>query len=532
MDTITNLLAAQAAARPDAPAVFYGGRTITFAELDQMSRRAAQGLHELGVKPGDRVGLWLPNSPAYLTLLFACARLGAIAVAINTRFRSVEVGDIVARAGVTVLALWPEFRGIDFFEILDDVDRAQLRDVRLILRYTEEETADLIPGGLEHCRRERFAKLLTRPPFEDDRATPETGTNIFTTSGTTKAPKFVLHTNASVARHARDVAERFGYARDGGSVLLALPLCGVFGFSQAMGTIAAGRPITLMSAFDAAEAVRLCAAHDVRHFNAADDMILGMLEASEGERALPSVKAVGFASFKGDPLDCLNAAARRGVTLFGLYGMSEVQALYAKQPDDAPAERRALGGGLLTSAEARARVRDPDSGRLLKPGEQGELELAGPSLFKEYFGNPEATAAALGADGFLKTGDLGYLTEDGGFVFVARMGDAMRLGGFLVSPAEIENHLTRHATVAAAQVVAAPTEKGPRPVAFVVLKPGAALDEEALRAHCLAGLAKFKAPVRFVPVDEFPTTKSANGTKIQRARLREMAAQLLAQAAQ
>jgi fatty-acyl-CoA synthase len=526
MDTITGLLAAQAARRPDAPAVFYGERTITFAELDGMGRRTAQGLHQLGVKAGDRVGLWLPNSPAYLALLVACARLGAVATAINTRFRSVEVGDIVARAGVTTLVLWPEFRGIDFLELLDEVDRAQLRGLRLIIRYTEEQTADLIPGGLEHCRRERFAKLLTRPPFEGDRAEPATGTNIFTTSGTTRAPKFVLHTNFSVARHARDVAQAFGYAADGGAILQALPLCGVFGFSQAMAAIAAGRPMVLLSAFDAGEAVRLCARRDVRHFNATDDMVLAMLEASGSEIALPGVKAAGFGSFTGDPLDCLMAAERRGLTLFGLYGMSEVQALYAKQPNDAPPERRALGGGRLTSAEARVRVRDPENGRLLTPGEQGELELSGPSLLKEYFGNPEATATALGADGFVKTGDLGYMTEDG-FIFVARMGDAMRLGGFLVSPAEIENHLCRHGSVSAAQVVAAQTEKGPRPVAFVILKPGAALDEAALRDHCLSGLAKFKAPVRFAPVAEFPSTKSANGTKIQRAKLREIASELL-----
>jgi len=526
-ETITNLLAEQARARPDAPAVFYRERTVSYAELDEMGRRVAQGLHELGVGPGDRVGLWLPNSPAYLALLFACARLGAVATAINTRFRSVEVGDIVARAGVTALVLWPGFRGIDFLELLDEVDRAQLRGVKLLLRYTEEAAADLIPGGLEHCRRERFAKLLTRRPFEDDRAAPDAGTNIFTTSGTTKAPKFVLHSNFSVARHARDVARGFGYAASDGAILQALPLCGVFGFTQAMAAIASGRPMVLTSAFDAEEAVRLCAAHDVRQFNATDDMILAMLAASEGERALPGVQAVGFGSFAGDPADCLAAAERRGLTLFGLYGMSEVQALYSKQPDDAPASRRALGGGLPVSPDARVRVRDPDSGRLLGAGEQGELELAGPSLLKEYFANPEATAASISADRFVRTGDLGYLTDDGGFVFVARMGDAMRLGGFLVSPAEIENHLCGHPAISAAQVVAVQTSEGPRPLAFVILQPGAALDEAALRAHCLAGLAKFKAPIRFAPLAEFPTAKSANGTKIQRAKLREMAADLV-----
>ena len=141
----------------------------------------------------------------------------------------------------------------------------------------------------------------------------------------------------------------------------------------------------------------------------------------------------------------------------------------------------------------------------------------------EYYLNPEATAETMTADGYVRTGDLGYTTEDGRFVYLQRMGDVLRLGGFLVSPAEIENHLLGHADVADCQVVGIATDRGARPVGFVIPRAGASFDEEALRAHCLAGLAKFKAPDRIFPIDAFPTTKSANGTKIQRAELRRMA---------
>ena len=169
------------------------------------------------------------------------------------------------------------------------------------------------------------------------------------------------------------------------------------------------------------------------------------------------------------------------------------------------------------------RVRDPESGRLLPVGEAGEIEIAGPSLMREYFENPAATRDTISDDGFVRSGDLGYLTDDGGFVYLARMGDAMRLGGFLVSPAEIEGQLNEHPAVRGAQVVEVHTERGPRPVAFVVPDPGGRFDEEALRDHCGQSLARFKVPTRIFALDEFPTTRSANGTKIRRAELRRMA---------
>ena len=210
--------------------------------------------------------------------------------------------------------------------------------------------------------------------------------------------------------------------------------------------------------------------------------------------------------------------------MVGLYGMSEVQALFALQPLDLPLAERIAGGGRPITELSEVRVRDPDSGKLLGPGEAGELELKGPSLMKEYFLNPEATAEAMTEDGFLRTGDLGQLTDDGRFLYLQRMGDVLRLGGFLVSPAEIENHLIGHDSVADSQVVGIKTRDGAiRAVGFVILAAGAEFDEAALRQHCLDSLARFKAPIRIFAVDEFPTTQSANGTKIQRAALRRMA---------
>jgi fatty-acyl-CoA synthase len=171
-------------------------------------------------------------------------------------------------------------------------------------------------------------------------------------------------------------------------------------------------------------------------------------------------------------------------------------------------------------------VRDPETGAILADGAHGEIEAKGPSLMAGYADDPSATAAALTDDGYLRTGDLGY-TVPGGFVFLARMGDALRLGGYLVNPIEISSHIEAHPAVAACQVVGAKTKRGERPVAFVVKRAGAAAEEVALIAHCRAGLASFKCPEAVIFLDAFPVAESANGVKIQRAKLRALAMERL-----
>ena len=540
MQTIAQMLAEVRRRTPEATAIAYRGRRMTFAELDGAARRAANGLAELGVGRGDRVALWLPNCPAFLCLWLGAARLGAIAVAVNTRFRAVEVADIVRRSDAKVLALWPGFRGIAFLDILGDIEPDALEGLETLVIHDEAagdeagggtETATArptLPASLAHCRRVAYPVLLERPPLDEDRATPGDGSNIFTTSGTTRAPKFVLHSHASVTAHATTMARELGYAADPvGGALGMLPLCGVFGFCQMTAALAAGSTLALASAFDAEEAVRLVDEHRVRCLNVTDDMVMAMSDATPREVALPTVEACGFAAFAAKPDDLRARAEARGLPLVGLYGMSEVQAFFARQPLDATPARRLLGGGIPIDPAGRVRVRDPESGRLLATGESGEIEIAGPSLMREYYENPAATEETISADGFVRSGDLGYLTDDGGFVYLARMGDAMRLGGFLVSPAEIEGQLNEHPAVGGAQVVGVDTERGTRPVAFVVPAPAGGFDEEALRDHCGRSLARFKVPARIFALDAFPTTKSANGTKIRRAELRRMAEERL-----
>ena len=160
---VWTLLADVADATPDAPAFIHGERRLSFAELLDCAARAAQGLSDLGVGPGDRVALWLPNIPAYPILYFACARLGAIAVAVNTRYRAVEVADIVGRSGAKVLACAPAFRRIDFLSILAGIAPDALDRLSAIV--TVGETPEPVPPAIEHRRRVPFDRLLSRPPL-------------------------------------------------------------------------------------------------------------------------------------------------------------------------------------------------------------------------------------------------------------------------------------------------------------------------------------------------------------------------------
>ena len=516
-----SLTAFLAARRSSLPTVVYGDMVLSFADLDDQARRVARGLADLGVGPGDRVGLWLPNAPAWLVLYFACARLGAVAVAVNTRYRSAEVEDIVGRSGCKVLVLWPGFKGIDFSAILADVPADALGRLETVVTYGEgdEPKHPPLPGR----RQVSYAELAACPSHRADPATGDAPSNIFTTSGTTRAPKLVLHKQSVMVDHGQAVARAFAYDAPDARLLHALPFCGVFGLCQAMAILAAGRPMVLMPAFEVEAAVRLMREHRITHTNLSDEMIDRMLDAVPDERPFPDLRDVGYASFNAALGDIVARAEARGVVLLGLYGMSEVQALFSRQPPAADTERRARGGGIPVSAAVSIRVRDPETGHVQPDGEAGEIEIQGPSTMVGYDQDAAATADAFTGDGFLKTGDLGYTTGDGGFVFLARMGDALRLGGWLVNPGEIEAFLQGHPAVDGCQVVGLSRAGRSRAVAFVTAVGGHPIDEADVRDFCRRGLADYKVPERIFTVDDFPVTRSANGTKIQRAELRRMA---------
>ncbi len=522
MTNLTEFLDLCAARAGDRPALIYRDEPVSHAELAAASRRVAQGLADLGVGRGDRVALWMPNAPAYLAAFFACGRIGAIATAVNTRYRAIEVGDIVHRSGAKVLFCWPGFKGIDFAGILAEVAPEQLSGLEHLVVYGEgDSTPDLpaIPG----VRTIGYSELDRAAEMADDHADDALGCAIFTTSGTTKAPKLVLHPQSSIAGHALEVSDRFGWRGEGVTILQPMPFCGVFGLTLITGALASGRTSVVMPFYDTEEAVRLMRDHRITHTAGSDDMYNMLLNATDEPVPFPDFRYGIYGSFNAALDDIAERADARGMVLVGVYGMSEVQALYSHWDPQAPLARRKLGGGIPTSPDAAIRVRDPETGKLLGVGEPGELEARGPSQMMEYFLNPEATAETITDDGFIRTGDLAELTEDGGFIFLSRMGDVLRLGGFLVAPAEIEARVLDHPSVGDVQVVGATVGGRNRAVAFVLAAEGQDVDEDAVIAFCAEGLARYKVPARVVVLDAFPTTQSANGIKIQKAKLRSMA---------
>jgi fatty-acyl-CoA synthase len=511
-----------------APALVCGERRLSFGELVAQSRRLAKGLAGLGVKPGERIALWLPNDPAWLMTLLACAELGATVISVNTRFRSAEIADIVSRSRARTLIYAPKLGGVDYAAILEQVERGALDGLR-----------ERVVVGARAAGAIDFDALLANDGRVEQAGnpaqSPDTGCLVWTTSGTTRAPKFVLHSQRSLATHARDVAAGFGWSASATRLLQTLPYAGAFGMTQALAALAAGAPSHVPTAFEVESAARLIAEQRITDFNASDEMIRRLIECGTD---FASVRGVGYAAFDPGLGDIVELAASRGLALFGLYGASEVQALYARQPLAAPLALRRRNGGRPVSAQARFRVRDPESGELLGPGVSGALEVAGPSRMLGYLDNEEANREALTPDGFVRMGDLAHEDGDGGFVYEARVGDVLRLGGYLVAPAEIEARLQAHPAVGAAQVVGVRSEKGgvraaggPVAVAFVTLRDGsgiAAFDERALMEWCAAALARYKVPAAIIRLDAFPVTQSANGTKIQKAKLRELADAALA----
>jgi fatty-acyl-CoA synthase len=512
--TLTDLLA-WPDRDPAAPVVTDATGTLDRRAFQRRVLRAAAGLRKAGVGAGARVALWLPNSAGYLAAIFACARLGALAVHINTRFRAAEVGSLLHRSRAVSMVMDLDFAPVDFPAILASLpieDRAHLRSVLALsapVGVTSVAGLPVLP----------FEGLETEAG--PDAATPEAPCRTFTTSGTTRGPKLVLHDQQAIAGHGVDVARRIGLEARDAVLLGAMPFCGTFGNAAAMAAIAGGAHIVCLAQFDAVRAAALIREHLVTHLVGGDDMFGRIAAASRG-RAFGSVRFSGFAAFHSTAASSIAAAEAAGLRPHGLYGSSEVQALFSI----AEADTRLLGGGVPVSGRARIAVRDPETGAALTEGMPGELWIDAPSRFVGYLENPAATERAIGTDGMFRTGDLGRL-DGAGFIYEARLGDAMRLGGYLVSPEEIEAVIQALPGVAAVQVVAAARSGDPVPVAFVQLHEGATVEEGALRAQCSERLARFKVPERIVIVDQFPVADSPNGPKVQRVKLREMAESLL-----
>jgi acyl-CoA synthetase (AMP-forming)/AMP-acid ligase II len=479
-------------------AVVAPGLRISRAELRDASLRLAARLHVLGFTRGDRLAVWLPDGAGWLQCLFAAARLGLLVVPISTRFTTAEARRVVGVAQPRGLVVPESFLKFDYAAASREL-AAEMPGLQVLVAPAH--------GLLEGAEGE--------PPASGE---PADLLCTFSTSGTTGMPKLAPHDQASILRHARNVAAFFDM-NQGDASLGALPLCGVLGFMQCLATLAAVGRWVSVPVYDPVACARAIDAEQVTHFFGSDQMFDAVLSVPEA--SLTSWRIGGYAEFVGWGAEVAAKADARGIRLVGLYGSSEGFSLMAGRDWRAPLGQRARNGGTPIAPGIAFRICDPETGAELPKGQPGELQLRGYNLLPHYLNNVAATEAAFTTDGWFRSGDL-CLDEGGSFLYLARLKDSLRLRGYLVDPGEIEAHLAAHPAVGQAQVVGlSEPGRGDVAVAFAILRAPA--EEGALLAHCREGLAAYKQPCRVLAVTEFPANNGPNGVKILKNKLREMA---------
>lgn len=496
---------------PEDLAFRIGSRSVTRGELAKASIGMASTLHDLGLRRGDVVCIWLPDGGSWLQTLIACAHAGIRVVPLSTRYRAPEAEHVLRTSRAKAILVVNDFLKSDYVKMISEIQDG-LPDLQHVLTISADDLFWPTPDG------------VTDSGAASDSSEPLCA---FTTSGTTSRPKLAMHDQASIVTHSRIVAERLNIKR-GDSMLCALPLYGVLGFSAAMAALLGGASCNFLPVFDAEEAATLMANHRVTHLYASDGLIDRVLEVEHAD--LSSWREGGFAEFAGlGESVARRAEARWGVRLVSVYGSSECLAFTALRSSEDELTRRVPIGGGLASDRIQFRVTDLENGTQVAAGAAGELQIRGYNVMSGYLHNPEATANAFTQDGWYRTGD--YATSQGAeFTFLSRLGDALRLRGYLVDPAEVECCLAGHTSVNAAQVVGVKRPgEGDVAVAFVVGRADAA-DEDDLVAFCRDRMANYKVPSRIVFIDNFPSVEGPNGTKILKTELRKMAEAVIPQA--
>lgn len=509
-----------------------GHRTVTRREFLDEVDRTAETLRALGVGPGQCVAVWLPNWVSACAWQFAASAVGAHVIGVNTRYNVAEVEHILVKARPNVLAIAHDFQRLDL------IGRARsavesLGGTQVPVTVPIPRPGHALPQDLEEYDLGAGVRTLgaTGPAQEGFRPAEDDAHRLgvaFTTSGSTGMPKLAGHAESAVLWHARAVSDRLRFRPD--DVLVgALPFSGVFGYSASMAAILGGAAVLLHPVFDEHRLVADMAAFRATHYVGADDMLVRLRAAWERTRGdLSSWRWIGIADFEGKSRALAAwTAAEFGTDTVGVYGSSELFALTAFWSPDTDEARRWGGGGHPVSADIHVRVADPLDDSPLAQGQEGELQFQGPNVVDAYLGDTGESRDAFTRDGWFRSGDLGVVSPDGGFVYVCRMGDVLRLRGFLVDPSEIERRLAEHPSVRTAKVVGIQDPSGQmQAIGFVTLTDGSPMvDSDDLRSWCTRSLARFKVPRAVHVVDEMPTTAGTNGTKIRAATLREWAAE-------
>lgn len=525
--TLSGLLDTACMHDPGRTAICDGRVRRSYGELASRAASLAAGLARLGVHRGDRVALWLANHISWPEIVFAVARLGAVLVPLNPRYQAGEAGYILKHSGAKILIIEAS-RKYRYYERLTEAYRG-LATGLLPCAELPELTAVISIGNTSSSSSGvlSYTDVAIADPPPEAASRPEDAAALLYTSGTTAAPKAVVRTHGNLVPHAQDLSLRLALEPDD-VVCWAFPLCGTTGLMLALATVAGNSKGIVATVLDPPVFGPLLAREECSVLPGADTTLLRLTEwRAQTRLQLPHLRAGVVAIFGGgDPTRVVGSLdAALGVPFVQPYGLSEANAFVLMSDFDDPLSLRCQPGGTpLAGLEVQLAPRQGE------PGDdgRGEILVRGISVMPGYLEDIQATAAALDPDGWLHTGDVGRYVGDR-IYFEGRWKDILKVHGFNVSPREVEEVLETHPAIAVAQVVGTEDIDGEVPVAFVILAgDGEQPGEEELLAWCDGRLAKFKLPRRVAVIDAFPVTPGPQGDKVQRRRLREMAAELMA----
>lgn len=480
-----------------------GGETLNFADIDARAGRYAGGLAHAGLRPGDRVVVYLPNSLDWIIAYHAIARLGAVFVPANILLSANEVAHIVADCGARAVVL--------------TADAMQEPEIRASAGAGGRLC--IVHGGKPDACGIAASQILDGEWLAPVAARPEDLFTIGYTSGTTGRPKGAMQSHRAVFDSIATTATiHVRSAED--IVLTALPFAHVYGNVVLNTAFVAGLHVVAMARFDAEQVLTAIGREAITLFEGVPTMYYQML-------AHPAIDAADFSSLRcctvgGQtmPVASLEEVARRfACPILELWGMTEVSGPAATHSPYWPVRHGSIG---LPFPGLEVRIADlTDATADVADGTPGELCVRGPLVTMGYWNNPEATAASIDPQRWLATGDIAVQESDRYLSIVDRRKDMIITGGYNIYPAELEQVIATHPAVSMVAVASLPdAEKGELAKAFVVLRPGATCDAEALRLHCRARMAAYKVPKAFAFVDDLPKTSTG---KILRRALRTAA---------
>lgn len=476
--------------------------TFSFSELETMSNRVANGLVSVGVLPGDRVTLYGPNCWEWIVAYYAIAKTGAVLNPISSMLTTEEVRFVVADSGARV--------------VLTSIDKGL---PLLDLVGTDELSRVVLWGGEVPAGATSFTQWINDadPEFAPILREPSDLGAICYTSGTTGHPKGAMQSNRSVVTAAVGTV-LMGARGPDDRVINSLPLAHVYGSCVLNAAMMAGSTLIMVPRFNEEAVLAAIAEHRATlmdgvptayyyllahpDFDQAD--LSSLTRCWVGGQTLPAAKAIEFTE-------------RTGCPIHEVWGMTELAGAASANPVVGPNKAGTIGIAFPGNSMRVVDIDDP--GVVLGPAERGELMFHGPLVMDGYYGNDEATRASIEPDGWLHSGDIATMDEDGFFTIVDRKTDMILTAGFNVYPAEVERALCMHPAVALAAVTGVSDEvKGELAKAYVVLKTGSTATRDELVAHCREHLAAYKIPRAVQFVDEVPITASG---KILRRLLKD-----------